>query len=158
MTILRDANTGDAMHVDTEHYAYHKAICSPYEAHTNIIHEDVYTMDLDSIVVDGDGYYIVSLQNTSDKNLIVTSITLWTNQNKDDCNVEVYLGGTLASAGTTAVTPSNCASGSGHAAEGTFYVNDGAGNMTVTTAGNICGRRKFSTTPHKWVKNSGWRM
>jgi len=153
--IQNDPLTGNAARINKEGHALTRAISVPSQQHTNHNERECYTMDLDNVVVDGDGYFLVSLQNTNDDDLIVTSITLWTATSKDDCNVEVTLNGTLASAGTTAVTPVNC-SGKGNNATGTFYKNDGAGNMTVTTTGDIVSRRKFSSTPYKWEKKSGW--
>lgn len=155
--ILIDA-TGNSFgaKVDEEHRLWVKANMVTMERHVAQTEHQAYTMDIDSVVVDGDGYYILNLQNSHDHDLVITSITLWTASSKDDCNVEAMVGTSLASAGTTTITPTNVDSRSGLVAEGTFYVNDGSGNMTVATAGLICGRHRFSTTPVKWVKTSGW--
>jgi len=156
MLIEDGKGLGSKMGVDDENMGLVNCVSVSGQHHTNHHHGESYTIDLDGVVIDGDGYYVVSIQNTDDDDLIVTSMTLWVNQNKEDCNVEVYLKGTLASAGTTAITPANCNAGSGETATGTFYVNDGAGNMTVGTTGTICGRMKLFTTPTRWVKESGW--
>lgn len=154
--IIVDPRTGQAVYVNDEGRMFTYAIVEGEQLHVNEDETETYTMDIDNVVCDGDGYYILNLQNTADKHLIITSITLWVATAKDDSNVEVMIGTSLASAGTTTITPTNCNALSGLSATGTFYVNDGAGNMTVASAGLICGRRKVNTTPTKWIKESGW--
>ncbi len=153
---IRDPNTKDAAKITPRGLLRTYAVIEVEQLYVNENEEEAYTMDLDNVVIDADGSYLVSIQSASDKMLVVTSINLWQAQSKDDSNLEIYLGGTLASAGTAVVTPTNCNAGSGHAAEGTFYVNDNAGNMTVTTTGIICGRHKFTANFIKWNKRSGW--
>lgn len=154
--IVVDPRTGQAVYVNGEGRMFTYAIVETEQLHVNEDETEAYTMDIDNVVVDSDGAYILNLQNTNNGNLIITSITLWTASSKDDSNVEAMIGTSLASAGTTTVTPTNCNALSGLSATGTFYVNDGSGNMTVADAGLICGRHKVSTTPTKWIKESGW--
>ena len=107
--------------------------------------------------MDGDGYYFVYIKNTDDDDLIITSITLWVASNKDDANVEVYVGHTLSSvANHTAVIPSNVNAGSGNSASGTFYVNDGAVNLSTLSGGVVAGRWKPTVSVNKWDKGTGW--
>jgi len=157
MFIEDGKGTGYKVQVDDENALVANAICHTGQHHSNHIHGTAYTMDIDGVVVDGDGYYFLYIKNTDDNDLIITSITLRTNQNKDDDDVEAYIGHTLSSvANHTAVVPANINAGSGLSASGTFYVNDGAGNLTTLSGGAVAGRYKFTTTQSKWVKASGW--
>lgn len=118
--------------------------------------KEAYTMDIDNVAVSG-AHYFVAIKNTDDLDMVVTSVTLWVNEFKDTAIVEASVGGTFTySANGTAVIPSNCDAASGKAASGSFYVNDGVGELATITAGDITGRHIFTTTPIKWMKNSGW--
>jgi len=156
MAVIHDPN-GPAMSVNDENQAQVFSVGASLQHHAAHEHGEAYTMDIDNVVCDADGNTFVYIQNTDDKDLIITSITLWVASNKDDSNVEAYVGHILtAVANETAVTPSNVNPRSGNSASGIFYVNDGAGNLTTLTGGVICGRWKPTTTVGKWEKKSGW--
>lgn len=143
--------------VDDENLLHTHALAMPYQLHASHDEGVAYTLDLDGVVVDGDGYNFVYIQNTDDNDLIITSINLWVNQNKDDDNVEAWVGHTLADvANHTAIVPANLNPGSGKAASGVFYVNDGAGNLTTLAGGVIAGRFKPTTAFSRWIKETGW--
>lgn len=143
--------------VDDENKLHVQAIADVGQFHTNHDHGTAYTMDIDNVVVNGDGYNFLYIQNTDDDDLIVTSITLWVATAKDDANVEAYIGHTLTSvANNTSIVPSNLNAGSGQSASGVFYVNDGVGNLTTLSGGVVAGRWKPTTSVGKWSKTTGW--
>jgi len=157
MLIEDGKGSGFKAQIDDENCLCVNSVCNNAEHHANHIHGSAYTMDIDGVVVDGDGYYFLYIKNTDDEDLIVTSITLRTGQNKDDDDVEVHLGHTLSSvANHTAIVPANVNAGCGLLADGTFYVNDGAGNLTTLAGGVVAGRYKFTTTQSKWSKSTDW--
>ena len=122
------------------------------------ISSNAYTMDINSVTTDGANYWLAVIKNTNDKDLVITSITLWLQSFEGDATIKAYLGSTLSATVTngTAVTPANLKSGVSGGAEGEFYVNDGGGNIGTITAGSIAGRYIFTTTATKWIKGSGW--
>ena len=125
--------------------------------HTNHAHGDCYTMDIDGIQPDSTDYWLAIIKNSDDKDLIITSITGWVSSFENTQIYEACIGGTFTYASNgTAVVPCNLNAGSGKTASGDFYVNDGGGNITTVVAGSIAGRHIFTTTPGRWVKNSGW--
>lgn len=156
MPTLNDPNGTPAL-VNSSGKLKTYSVTETEQLHVNEDAEETYTMDLDGIQPDGANYWVAVIKNTSDKNLVVTSLTGWVSSFKNDQIYEVYTGGTLTYATNgTAVVPANCNSGSGETATGDFYVNDGAGNITTVVTGDINGRFIFTTTPTKWEKTSGW--
>ena len=158
MSLIDDGTgSGNRAKVDDENNLHTHAVIDTSQYHTNHDHGEAYTMDIDGVVVDGDGYNFVYIKNGQDEDLIITSITFWANQNKDDNNIEVWLGHTLTSVlNNTSVVPANVNAGSGQAASGDFYVNDGGGNLTTLAGGVVAGRFKPTTSVQKWEKKSGW--
>ena len=128
---------------------------------------DAYTMDIDGVTVGADGNTLALMENYhSSKEMVVTSFRLTTNENKDDQDIEIYVGGAFTYLGNgTAVTPQNMASGKTAGAPGgvsnSFYVSDGnASTMTTITAGNLIGRMPMYTKGinYEYVKKSGWHV
>lgn len=157
MIIKDGTGSGRTVRVCNENKLQVQSASMSYQLHANHDHGVAYTMDIDGIVVDGDDYNFLYIQNTNDEDLIITSITLWVSQNKDDSNVEVWIGHALSSvANNTSVVPANLNAGSGLAASGVFYVNNGSGNLTTLSGGVVAGRLKPTTSAHKWEKKSGW--
>ena len=159
MSLIEDGKgTGSKAQVDDENALIVNAITSSSQHHANHIHGGAYTMDLDGVVVAGDGYNFVYIQNTADEDMHITSINIWMNQAKEDDNIEVWLGHVLTSvANNTSITPGNTNAGSGQSASGVFYVNDGGGNLTTLAGGVVAGRWKpTATMENKWTKRSCW--
>jgi len=156
MEVIRDPVTGDAMRVNTNGMAQVESLARNEQMHSALRHQDAYTMDIDSVVVSG-AHYFVAIKNTDDKKLVIDRATLFVNEFKDTAIVEASIGGTFAySANGTAVVPSNCDAESGKLATGSFYVNDGVGDLATITAGDITGRFIFNILPLVWEKLSGW--
>lgn len=156
MAVIHDPN-GAAMNVNSENQAETFSVNVPLQHHAAHEHGEAYTMDIDNVVSDADGNCIVYIQNTDDKDLVITSITIWVASNKDDANLEAYVGEALSAvANNTSITPTNVNPGSAKAATGVFYVNDGSGDLTTLSGGAICGRFKPRETVQKWEKKSGW--
>ena len=149
---------GFQMKVDDENLAHVLATIVDIQHHTNHVHGKAYTLDLDGVTAGQDADYFVYMLNTDDDDLIVSSITLWAATDKDDDNVEAWIGKALASvANETAVVPANLNGGCTLNAAGTFYVSDGtAGGITTLTGGRQAGRMKFYSKPTKWEKSSHW--
>lgn len=157
MLIEDGTGAGYKVKIDDENHMHVESIIASYQYHANHDHGKAYTMDIDSKSVATAADWLLALKNTDDDDLIVTSITLWLPAFKDTAIIEAYLGGTFTYAsGGTAVVPCNLNAGSGNSASGSFYVNAGAANIATITAGSICGRYIFTTTPLKWEKGSGW--
>lgn len=119
---------------------------------------DAYVMDIDAVAVNG-AEHLAVIKNTDDRDLVVTSVTLWMATFKDTTYLEVKLNETLTyAAGGTAVTPTNLKSGIAGGADGSFYTIAAAGTDITTFGGTAVfgGRFIFTTTPLKWEKNSGW--
>ncbi len=119
---------------------------------------DAYVMDIDAVAVNG-AEHLAVIKNTDDRDLVVTSVTMWMATYKDTTYLEVKLNETLTyAAGGTAVVPANIKSGVAGGADGLFYRIASAGTDITTFAGTAVfgGRCIFTTTPYKWVKNSSW--
>lgn len=159
MAVIHDPN-GQSAYVSHEGQLSTSARVSVDQHHANEVHGDAYIMDIDGITASGDGFCFLYIKNEDEhKSLIITSITLWTASDKDDANVVATLGETLTGvANETIVVPSNLNAGSGHTADGTFYVNDGGGDITTLTDGKIVGRWKPRKLVGKWLKESGWML
>ncbi len=158
MVEIRDPSTRKGAEVDSEgHLSIHGAVAA-VQAHANFLHGDAYTLDLDGVTAGADADYFVYMLNSADVPMFITSVTLWANQNKDDENVEAWIGKALTSvANNTEVTPANLNGGTARSAVGTFYVSDGtAGGITTLAGGAQAGRFKFNTWPTKWEKRSQW--
>ena len=133
------------------------AVNEPGQLHVNYAEQETYTMDIDGIQTDGANYWLAIIKNTSETEMVVSSITGFVSSFSNTQIYEAYVGGTLTYASNgTAVVPTNCNAGSAHTATGEFYVNDGGGNITTVVTGNVAGRFIFTTTPTKWEKISGW--
>ena len=156
MPTVNDAN-GTPAKVTDAGFVKTASIMEPMQLHTNIEHEETYTMDIDGVQPDAANYWVAIIKNTSDANMIITSVTGWVSSFSNTQIYEAYVGGTFTYATNgTAVVPANVNSGSGHSATGDFYVNDGTDNITTVVTGRIAGRFIFTTTPIKWEKFSGW--
>lgn len=156
MEIIRDPVTGIAMRVNADGLAQVESLARNEQMHAALRHQDAYTMDIDGVTI-GAGHYLAAIKNTDDKKLVIDKVTLWVNEFKDTAIVEASVGGTFAySANGTAVVPSNCDAESGKAAVGSFYVNDGVGDLATIVVGDITGRFIFNITPLAWMKESGW--
>ena len=156
MLIEDGKGTGYKAEVDSGNRLKTYATSLAEEHHTNVAHGEAYTMDIDGIQPDAADYWVAIIKNTADDDLIITSITGWVSSFKNDQIYEAYIGGTFTYASNgTAVVPANLNAGSGKTATGSFYVNDGSGNITTVVAGSVAGRFIFGTTPIKWVKSSG---
>lgn len=128
---------------------------------------DAYTMDIDGVTVGADGNTLAIMENYhSTKHMVVTTIRLTTNENKDDQEIEIYVGGAFTYlAEGTAVTPQNISSNKSGGAPGgvsnSFYTSDGtADTLTTITAGNLVGRMPmyFKGTNYVYKKESGWHI
>ena len=157
MIIEDGMGDGYKVRINGEHQLHVYAASEELQEHTNDVEGEAYTMDIDNVTLSS-SYYLLALKNTHDKDLIVTSVTLWVAEFKDGTIIEASIGGTFTyAAGGTVVVPANLNAGSGKAAEGSFYVNDGAAtDISTITAGAIAGRYVFDTKPRKWAKGSGW--
>ena len=126
---------------------------------------DAYTMDIDGVTVGTDGHTLALMENFhSTMEMVVTTVRLTTNENKDDQEIEVYIGGAFNyTANGTAVTPQNMTSGKVAGAPGgvsnSFYTTDGSALATVT-AGNLVGRMPMYTKGINYIyrKESGWHI
>jgi len=128
------------------------------EDHYAAVQGNAYVMDLDGIATNG-AEHIAVIKNTDDRDLIITSVTIWVATFKDTTYVEALLNETFTyAAGGTAVTPVNMKSGLVGGAEGEFYTIAAAGTDITTFGGTAVfgGRFIFTTTPLKWHKDSGW--
>jgi len=148
---------GFFVEVTEEGMALAEAVSHTGAHHVNHEHQECYTMDIDGIQTDGANYWLAIIKNTSEKDIVITSITGCVPSFKNDQIYEAYLGGTLVYASNgTAVVPINRTAGSGKTATGEFYVNDGAGNITTVVAGSIVGRYTFGVESSKWFEESDW--
>lgn len=153
----RDPVTHVGQRVNNEGQAAVEALSYNGSEHVNRVHGDAYTMDLDSVTIAGGGQWLAVIKNTDDRDMIVTSLTYWTNSAHEDMHLEVWLGGTFAyAANGTVVVPTNCNAGSGKTASGSFYKNDGGGDMTTLSGQAVCSRTLPKTTVQKLTKDSGW--
>ena len=149
--------SGNKAQVDDENRLHVSSVTLVEEHHVNEDEGEAYTMDIDGIQTDGVDYWLAIIKNTADKDLHITSVTLWVSAFSNTQILEALLGGTFVYATNgTAVIPRNCNAGSGKTATGDFYVNDGSGNITTVVVGSIAGRYIFGTTPIKWTKRSHW--
>jgi hypothetical protein len=156
MPTINDAN-GTPAKVTDEGFLRTYAVNESEQLHVNEVEEEAYTMDIDGVQTDGANYWLAVIKNTSDSDMIITSITGFVPSFSNTQIYEAYVGSTFTYASNgTAVVPTNCNAGSGHSATGEFYVNDGGGNITTIVAGSIVGRFIFTTTATKWEKLSGW--
>lgn len=129
------------------------------EEEVAVINGDAYIMDLDEVGVDTADYVMCYIYNNDpDRDLIITAIFLEAWQNKDQNYLQCQTCNPITSAlNHTAVTPANRKSGSGNIALGTFYKNDGGGDMTTFTGEVVCGRYGRLNTEGKWfVPPGGW--
>ena len=156
--LLEDGwGTGSKAKINAEGQIHVYAAAENLEQHTNNFEGECYTLDIDGVTCSS-SYYLAALKNTHDLDMIITSVTLWVAEFKDGTIIEASLGGSFTyAAGGTAVVPANVNAGSGKAAEGSFYVNDGAASdISTIVAGSIAGRYIFDTKPRVWTKTSGW--
>lgn len=129
------------------------------EEEVAIMNGDAYIMDIDGVGVDTADYVMAYIHNNyPDKDLIITGIFLEAWENKDQNYLQCQTCSTITSAANhTAIVPANRKSGSGNTALGTFYVNDGGGDMTTFTNEVVCGRFGRLNTEGKWfVLKGGW--
>ena len=120
---------------------------------------DTFTMDIDGIQTDGVSYWLAVIKNGhSTKDLVVTSITGWVPSFSNTQIYEAVIGQTFVYASNgTLIVPVNVKSGIAGGAQGSFYVNDGSGNITtIGGTGLIVGRYIFGAEAGKWTKRSGW--
>lgn len=155
--IIKDGLTSTALKIDNKNMAHILGVIEPTQHYVNYDHGECYTMDIDGIQTDGANYWIAIIKNTSDDDMIITSVTGWVPSFSNTQIYEAYIGGTFTYATNgTAVVPCNCNAGSNKTATGSFYVNDTSGNITTVGTGTLVGRYIFTTTPSKWTKDSGW--
>lgn len=128
------------------------------EDHKAALDSDTYVLPLDAIATNG-AEHIAVIKNTNDKNLIVSSFTIFVATFKDTTRVKVYLNETFVyAAGGTLVVPVNMRSGVAGGADGEFYTIAAAGTDITTFGGTavIGGIYVFERYPIKIVKRSGW--
>ena len=157
MEVRDGTGQGFRAKVDDENRLHVDSISEGRAYHANELHGEAYSMDLDDATTDGANYWVAIIKNTADIDLHVSAVTLWTPAFDNTQIVEADIGGTFVYASNgTAVVPTNANAGSGKSAVGSFYVNDGTGNITTVVAGSIVGRHIFSTTPIKWQDDAQW--
>lgn len=157
MEIRDGTGTQRGLKIDDENMAHVLATCASVQHHVNDAHGEAYTMDIDAVTLNGAGEYFAVMKNTDDLDMHITSVTLFMPEFSDTAIVEAYIGGTFAySANGNAVVPTNMNAGSGNTATGTFYKNDGVGDLATITQGNIAGRYMFDRVSMKWEKSTHW--
>ena len=132
------------------------------EALNATLNGDAYILHIDAVTIDTADYLIALMINgdTAERDMIVTQIVISPNTSDDDGCVEVNLGGTFTStvANSTATTPFNQKSGCIKEAGGSYYVNDGSGDMT-TEANAYVGysqKKGIKNTPMNMRVAGGW--
>lgn len=102
-----------------------------------VLNGDAYVLHVDGITSSADDYLLALMINgdAAERDMVVTKMEIAANDTDDNCVLEVNLGGTFTSAvaNGTATTPHNQKSGCGKDAGGSYYVNDGDGDMTTET-------------------------
>ena len=159
MTIIRDPSTGIGVEVNLQKQLEVYATAQPVQGYVALTRQQAYTMDLDNVVIDTDGYIIAAIKNADDAELVVTSIIMWVATLKADGWLEAYVGGTFTTdTNGTTVTPTNLFAGSGKAPSSSslFITNDGTGNMTTVSGASVAGRWLPTASVGKWEKSTGW--
>ncbi len=158
---IRDPVKGTGAKVNDQQQLETFATAQPVQAYANLNKKSAYTMDLDNVVINGDGYIIAAIKNADDEELIITSITCWVATNKVDGWLEAYVGGTYTNdTNGTAVTPTNLHAGSGIAPSSSslFIKNDGTGDITTVSGASVAGRWLPTASVGKWSKTTGWTI
>jgi len=127
------------------------------EEEVAIANGDAYIMDIDQVTVDTADYILAYIYNNDpSRDLVVSSLFLSAWENKDQNMLQISVGAALSSAAnTSAVVPANRKSGCSNVALGTFYTNDGAGDLTTFTGEVVCGRYGRLVTEGKWFYSPG---
>ena len=131
MIIEDGKGTGYKAKVNNENCLCAEAIAVPFELHVNHDHGDFYSIVLNQVPTAGDDC-ILYLKNDDDKDLLISSITLFASG-----AVEVYakLGDTGTRNGAAALTPVNRNAGSGNAADCTCEQGADLDGGAATLAG-----------------------
>lgn len=97
------------------------------------INGDAYILHIDSITIDTADYLIALMINgdAKERDMVVTKVEIAAASTDDNAINEINLGGTFTTTvdNSTATTPFNQRSGCGKTAGGSYYVNDGSGDM-----------------------------
>lgn len=158
-SFIRDPVHGTGARVTSGGMAEVIAVDLPAQAYVSINKQQAFTMDLDNVAIDGDGYIIAAIKNVDDEELVITSITMWVATTKLDGWLEAYVGGTFTNdTNGTPVVPTNLHAGNGKSPSSSslFIQNDGTGNMTTLAGGLIAGRWLPTQAVGKWEKSTGW--
>ena len=159
MSEIRDPVSGVGAKVNQQQQLETFATSQPVQTYAALNRKSAYTMDLDNVVIGGDGHIIAAIKNADDEELVITSVTMWVATAKSDGWLEAYVGGTYANdSNGTVVTPTNLHAGSGIAPSSSslFVKNDGGGNMTTVSGASVAGRWLPSASVGKWPKTTGW--
>ncbi len=153
---IRDANTQRSMDVDNEGRAQVEAKTFTASQETNHSHKTSYVMALPAVTLTA-AWIWAAIKNTDDNELHITSVVLWVPTNKSNDWVSAYTRGSFTySANGTSATPANCNSGGALGASGSFYYNDGGGDMATIVVGQACGAILITTTPQRFYIDSQW--
>ena len=156
MVEIRDPKTGLGMDVSSEARGLVESKGFAASELSNIDHKDAYVMELPAVVLTSNWVW-AAIKNTADVELIIVRCVLWTVTAKSNDWVAAYTRGAFTySANGTSSTPANCNSGGALSAEGSFYYNDGGGDLATITAGQSCGSILLNTTPQEFVIESKW--
>ncbi len=156
MTVIRDPNTQRGMEVDSEGRGQTESKTFTASQETNHNHKTAYVMELPAATLTA-AWVWAALKNTDDLEMHITSVVLWTTVNKSNDWVSAYTRGAFTyAANGTSVSPANCNSGGALGASGSFYYNDGVGDLTTITAGQSCGSILVTTTPTRFRVDSEW--
>ena len=153
---IRDPESQRGIRVTTEFRATVESKTFAASELSNIDHKDAYVMELPAVTLTA-AWVWAAIKNTADTEVIITRCVLWTVVNKSNDWVAAYTRGAFTySANGTVATPANCNSGGALSAEGSFYYNDGVGDLATITAGQSCGSILVTAAPQEFVIESKW--
>ena len=137
-------------------------IASQDEALNAAINGDAYVFHIDAVTISAADYLIALMINTdeNERDMVVTKIVITPRSSDDESQVEVNLGRTFTTtvANSTAVVPYNVRSGCTKTAGGTFYTNDGGGDMTTEANAYVAysQAKGIKNTPMNMEVAGGW--
>ena len=145
MQIEDGTGKGFKVKISKENYMEVHSISQSVESHVNHVHGDAYQCVFNQSPTAGDDCFFYMINNSDENHIIIEGVTIGVKgATADDAEVYFKLSAKGTRGGVTALTPVNCNTGSGRAADGTFEKGADLEAASTLTGGSEVERYVFA--------------